>query len=269
MRSVGALCCGIFAVLLFTVAVPTWWVATHASSSEDFVELMAPVSVDDELHESLADETSGVLTDELDASATKPITTAITRVIRSVSSSEEFTTVWEHTLRASHGATLSDESKNRFIIDLTPLADMVVDRIDSPYGSKLTSPDSAEVPLTADSHAGSLYMVRHAQSLRWLTSIGAIALAALAIWLARSRAGAVLLLGIGCLAAIALLKLLADQAVPDALSHGATDTGLARHMIGTMSRQVAMSFHDTLKYVGLAAVVAVVSGGIGRLARPG
>src|SRR5699024_10257700 len=61
MRSLGALVCGMVAVIMFIVAVPAWWTAHNVASADRFVELMGPVSVDDELHESLAEEAASLL----------------------------------------------------------------------------------------------------------------------------------------------------------------------------------------------------------------
>lgn len=270
MRPLGSLLCGMIAVIGCAAAIPAWWLNDHVGDPDGFVQLMGPVTVDDELHESLAEEVAEHIVTGTDAPDTvsEPLESATIRTIRAVATTTQFTALWERVLLASHAATLDDTEQSRMQLDIAPLAEYVTEQIDGIGGVQLSAPSSARVPISTRSHPVIFDFVRHAAGLQWWAAAMSVVSGAAAVWLARSRAGAVLLLALSVLAVVALFKLMVDQSVPAALAAGSADSQLAHHLISAASRQIATSVHEMLTYIGFAGVGTAAIAGGWRLARP-
>src|SRR5699024_4636398 len=102
----------------------------------------------------------------------------------------------------------------------------------------------------------------------WTAGTLAALFAAASIWLARSRAAAVLFLALAAFASIALLRLLWDLYVPGMLSSDVADSALAHNLLSAVSEEMTSSFHTTLTHLAIAAVIIIGIAGIWRLAAP-
>src|SRR5699024_11813424 len=104
-------------------AVPACWTAQDVASTEGFVQIMAPASVDDNMHEALAEEIARRLLEDRDVaeSVAASVEAASARVTRSLASTETFSTVWDRTVADSHGTTLKAPD-DRLYADLTYIA---------------------------------------------------------------------------------------------------------------------------------------------------
>lgn len=269
MRSLGALICGIAAAVGFLVAVPAWWTATHITSTEGFVDIMAPVSVDDEMHEALAEEIARVLLEDRDVaeSVAASVESAVARVTRSLASTETFSTMWDRTVADSRAATLEAQD-DRLYADLTFVTSTVTEKTDAIPGVTLQSPKRVRIAMSRESHPAALFLARYANAIAWAATAATILLAGAAVWLARSRPGAMLILALSAFSSVALLRLLWDVWVPATLSNGSTDSVLAHNLLNAVGEYATSSSHRTLTYLAIGAVIAVVVTGLWRLARP-
>lgn len=269
MRSLGALICGIAAAVGFLVAVPAWWTATHVTSTEGFVDIMAPVSVDDEMHEALAEEIARRLLEDRDVaeSVAASVESAVARVTRSLASTEKFSTIWDRTVADSRAATL-EARDNRLYADLTYVASAVTEKADAIPGVTLQSPTRVQAAMSRESHPATLFTARHANTIARAATALTILLAGAAVWLARSRPGAMLILALSAFSSVALLRLLWDVWLPATLSNGSTDSVLAHNLLSAVGEHATSSFHRTLTYLAIGAVIAVVVTGLWRLAQP-
>jgi len=269
MRSLGALICGIAAAIGFLVAVPAWWTAQNVTSTEGFVQIMEPVSVDDDMHEALAEEIARRLLEDRDVaeSVAASVEAAAARVTRSLASTETFSTMWDRTVADSHGTTL-EAPDDRLYADLTYIAASVTEKMDAIPGVTLDSPSRVRMPMSRQAHPVTLFMARHAHPIAWAASAATVILVGTAVWLARSRPGAMLILSLSAFSSVALMRLLWDVWVSPTLSNGSTDSVLAHNLLGAVSEHATLSFHTVLTYLAVAAVIAVAVTGLWRLARP-
>lgn len=264
MRSVSSVVAGIIATLAAIVTIPILWVSVHVADEDGFVELSSQLASDSELQGALAAYIAddfvqrGTLPERLQSLATRALTSAA----QATTNQPGFTEAWEQTQRGLH-ASAFDESSGPIVVNVTPLANFVADRVSDQVPVSLRVESDLPVQLGSAADREQLRWVDESRTLG-LVGLAIILLASLVcILAARSRALGLAGIGLGALVASGVLWLGSTVVAPRTADESPSASEFARSLQKLLIDRGAeslMGWVEPVVMFGLAAVLLGLAG---------
>ncbi len=246
------------AIFATAVAVPALWAERNIIDESGYVELVSPLAADSDFQGELSNVLGDQLTRNLDAPA--PVREAVQLVIEKVAAKvaelEGYQAAWDKSQRRTHRLLLDSSAADKTRgIDIGPLGELVIARVNELSPLALEAPESIVVPVDrVDPHV--VQTLRELPLKAYAASVLAVLLALGSLAAARSRARALAWLGFGLVLVAGALKVAVDEVAPTALQTGELSARLQEIVIGT----VTASFDGWLLVLGAVGVLAAVAG---------
>jgi len=257
MRSTVSGFAGTAAVALFAVLLPLFWVTTHITSEDGYVDFTSEMIQDEQFRDRLTQTTTDVVTRRTGAprAASDVVSAALSAAADRLASQPAFAEAWARTQRQSHRA-LFDEGE--LVIDVAPLAQVIVDAASGRLPVSVEVPDQLLVPVGAAERSAVIDGLDAAPQVATVVGLLLLAASAVAVVSARRSGAALSWLGIGFVGAALLDRLAAHEVVPRVLSGDPEQGSLARRTQDLLIEQAVSSFDGTtLIAMGLGAVLVV------------
>lgn len=308
LRSIAVGLVFFFACLSLVVTTTAWWVDQTFVDTDGFVAAAAPIIDDPAVQETLAQSAADRAAEALGLGEVGRYVAV--GIARELFGSDAFAQVWEGALRATHTvaiAVLRDEAnvvdlvEDQVVINLYPFIDRILDRLASldlaiggqpitlPVITDPTDPAASRAELEAfigrplpptfgtvpvargERLVAAQYAFAVFETSLVVLLVVTLALAVLAVVLARRRLRMIALLGVGGLASLLVARLVIaalEDAVADAVTGGGDAAVIGREIIEALAGSYRQVTQVALLLALVAAVVAtVVAWALSRRAR--
>lgn len=270
MRTIMAFLLGLAALLAGMATLPAAWVAHNVASEDGYVSFTEPLARDQAFHKTIADAVGATLVEKAGLPAVlRPTTSAaITAGTLRIADAPGFVNAWDQTQRQSHRIMFDDQrtlpadldATNRLAVDLGPMSAYVVDQVNKDLPVALTAPKQIIVSVGGNSSNNALDQIKKTPSWTRDGLIAAVVLGALSLLIARRRAIAVGLLGIGAIAVAAALHGVSAVVIPRLQDDNTSPSALAKPMIDLLGARAGDSFDRWLITLAVGGAIAAVVG---------
>lgn len=270
MRSLVAMVLGAAALLAGLATMPAAWVAHNIANEDGYVSFTEPLAKDPALHRALAEAISSGLVQQADVPEfLRPAAkTAISAATIASARTPGFVKAWDQTQRQSHKIMLGDprslpaelDATNRLAVDLGPMSAFMVEQVNKTLPVQISAPSQMIVNVGGNSANTSLEQIRKTPGWEHNGIVAIIVLAGLCVIVAKRRALAVALMGLGAVAVAAGLHEVSATVIPKIRDDNTATTALAKPMLDLLATRAGDSFDQWLATLAVGGAIAAVAG---------
>ncbi|AWB90985.1 hypothetical protein [Aeromicrobium chenweiae] len=263
MRSFSSVVAWLVAVLAGIVTVPLLWVSAHVADEDGYVEFSSRLAMDDQLQAAFADYLAedyvqrGVLPRRLQDVAASALTTAA----RQTSNQPGFVEAWEATQRSFHRSAFQDGTEP-LTVDVSPMAQFVVDRVGDGIPVRLRVPDGLTVQVGSASERAELQRVSQSTTFGLLGLLVVVVAGVTSLLSARSRPLALAGLGVGALVVAGVDRFATSVVTPRLLDEVQEQNAFGRTVQRLLVDRASDSLADWLEWLAIGGAAAVVVGAV-------
>ena len=271
MRSLLALVFGAAALLAGLATLPAAWTAHNVASEGGYVSFTEPLAKDPSFNKTVAVAIGdSLISRSLVPEAIRPATSAAlaTAALR-ISSAPGYLKAWDATQRQSHRIMFDDPRKlpaeldrtDRLAVDLGPLGQFVVAQATKDLPVQLAAPKQLIVSVGGNSSNSALDQIKKTPGWAGNGLIVTAVCVALCLVIARRRALAVALLGLGVVVLAAALHGLSTAVIPNLTDRNTAPSPFAEAVVKAFADRAATSFDHWLITLAVIGVIAAIAGG--------
>ena len=275
MRTFLSFVLGVCALLAALVTVPSLWVSHNIADQDGYVAFAEPIGRDAQFHKVLsAALAETVLRNSPLSGNLKPVATeAIERIANQIADEPGFLAAWNETQKRSHQISFGDprelpaelDSTSGYAVDLAPLGEFVVDRVNDNLPFAIPAPKQAMIQVNGTPQNRAIERIRETPTYARNGLIAIAVMAGLSLLLARRRSTTLMWLGLGTIAVAGILKLGLEVGVPEVLERNTAPSPFAKALLDIFVERADASFGSWLLILavggaGVAVVGAVLRG---------
>lgn len=265
MRSFVAFLAGLLAMVCLTVLIPLVWVATHIASEDGYVDFSSSLIQDQQFRDGLSAATVDALVERagLPAGTLDAVGQRLSAAADELVATEKFADVWADVQRQSHRVVFTDprdlpaelDASNRLVIDVTPVAQALVDSAADRLPVSVDVPGQMLVTVGGNDQRDLIEQIRATPQVALMLGVLTIGLAAVSVVAARTRRAAIGWLGLGAVGSALIVRVVTHQVVPEVLNRNTSPSRVGQRMQDLLV-DAAVSSLDR------AGVIVMIAGGV-------
>lgn len=255
------------AVVAGFAAVGLTWTAQNVRSESGYVALTSELAADPDLRENVAAIVAQRLVSStgIEGGIADFVARAIQNHLADTWTREDWREAWERSQASSHAINFDDARLNSdFIIDVAPLAQLLVDDLTGGLPVALRVPDTMPINTGLDVSRPTIDSVERSAELSVVAIALTVIFSALMFVVSRRRAVALVWWGVGAIVVAVAWWFAVTVGLPRVVDARVTTSAELADTVDAFAALLGESLRQSLIWVGIGGGAAVVLGLIGR-----